>query len=117
MVFRRFSFFLAVRVVLVGLAIAATMWLLLEPGYHGATFVAGSILLLFSAELWRFVSRTNREIARFLDAARYADFRSASALMRSAPVLVNSGPPLPTFLSGCVVSAQVGKWKCADSTR
>lgn len=74
MVFRRFSFFLAVRVVLVGLAIAATMWLLLKPGYHGATFVAGSVLLLFSAELWRFVSRTNREIARFLDAARYADF-------------------------------------------
>jgi len=74
MVFRRFSFFLAVRVVLVGLAIAATMWLLLKPGYNGATFVAGSILLLFAAELWRFVSRTNRELARFLDAARYADF-------------------------------------------
>ena len=74
MVFRRFSFFLAVRVVLVGLAIAVTMWLLLKPGYHGATFVAGSMLFLFSAELWRFVSRTNREIARFLDAARYADF-------------------------------------------
>jgi nitrogen fixation/metabolism regulation signal transduction histidine kinase len=74
MVFRRFTFFLAVRVVLVGLAIAATMWLLLKPGYHGASFVVGSLLLLFSAELWRFVSRTNREIARFLDSARYADF-------------------------------------------
>jgi two-component system nitrogen regulation sensor histidine kinase NtrY len=74
MVFRRFTFFLAVRVVLMGLAIAATMWLLLKPGYHSATLIAASLLLLFSAELWRFVSRTNREIARFLDAARYADF-------------------------------------------
>lgn len=74
MVFRRFTFFLAVRVVLVGLAIAATVWLMLLPGYHSATIVAAVLLLLFSAELWRFVSRTNREIARFLDAARYADF-------------------------------------------
>lgn len=74
MVFKRFTLFLAIRVVLVGLAIAATIWLLLKPGYHSATIVAVTLLVLFSAELWRFVSRTNREIARFLDAARYADF-------------------------------------------
>ena len=74
MIFRRFTFFLALRVILVGLAIAATMWLLLMPGYHSATIIAVALLLLFSAELWRFVGRTNREIARFLDAARYADF-------------------------------------------
>ena len=74
MVFKRFTFFLAIRVVLVGVAIAASMWLLLKPGYHSGTMIAVALLLLFSAELWRFVNRTNREIARFLDAARYADF-------------------------------------------
>ena len=74
MVFKRFTLFLAIRVIFVGLAIAATVWLLLQPGYHSATLIAVSLLLLFAAELWRFVSRTNREIARFLDAARYADF-------------------------------------------
>ena len=74
MVFRRFTFFLAARVVLVGLAVAVTMWLILVPGYNAATLLAVIVLMLFSAELWRFVSRTNREIARFLDAARYADF-------------------------------------------
>lgn len=74
MVFKRFTFFLAVRVVLVGLAIGATVWLLLKPGYHSATLISITLLILFSAELWRFVGRTNREIARFLDAARYADF-------------------------------------------
>ena len=74
MIFRRFTFFLAVRVVLVGLSIAVTMWLALLPGYYSATILSATILVLFSAELWRFVSRTNREIARFLDAARYADF-------------------------------------------
>ena len=74
MVFKRFTLFLALRVVLVGLAITATVWLGLKPGYHSSTIIAGALLLLFAAELWRFVSRTNREIARFLDAARYADF-------------------------------------------
>jgi PAS domain-containing protein len=74
MVFRRFTFFLGIRVALVGVAVAAAVWLLLQPGYHSATLLALFALLLFAAELWRFVSRTNREIARFLDAARYADF-------------------------------------------
>ena len=74
MVFKRFTFFLAVRVVLVGVSIAVTMWLLLTPGYYSTTIIAVMTLVLFAAELWRFVSRTNREIARFLDAARYADF-------------------------------------------
>lgn len=74
MVFRRFTLFLAVRVVLLGAAIAATVWLLQQPGYHSATILAATALALFAAELWRFVSRTNREIARFLDAARFADY-------------------------------------------
>jgi nitrogen fixation/metabolism regulation signal transduction histidine kinase len=74
MIFKRFTMFLALRVALVGLAIAATMWLALKPGYYAATIVSIVLLLLLAAELWRFVSRTNREIARFLDAARYADF-------------------------------------------
>ncbi len=74
MVFRRFTFFLAVRVLLVGVAIAVSIWLLLRPGYHSATILALGILILFATELWRYVNRTNREIARFLDAARYADF-------------------------------------------
>lgn len=74
MVFKRFTIFLAIRVILVGLAIAISMWLVLKPGYYSATIIAVAMLLMFAAELWRFVSRTNREIARFLDAARYADF-------------------------------------------
>jgi two-component system nitrogen regulation sensor histidine kinase NtrY len=74
MVFRRFTLFLSVRVILLGVAIAVTVWLALRPGYYSATILAAITLALFAAELWRFVSRTNREIARFLDAARYADF-------------------------------------------
>ena len=62
MVFKRFTMFLALRVALVGLAIAATMWLALKPGYYAATIISIVLLLLVAAELWRFVSRTNREI-------------------------------------------------------
>jgi len=74
MIYKRFLILLTVRFVLVGLAMAFVVWLWLRPGYHSATLIALAVLILLIAELWRHVSRTNREIARFLDAARYADY-------------------------------------------
>ena len=74
MIFRRFIVILIVRLALVGATMAAFVWLVLIPGYHSAAMIAGAILILMAAGLWRFVSRTNREVARFLDAARYADY-------------------------------------------
>ena len=74
MIFRRFVVMLIVRLALTGTAMAGFVWLLLDPGFHSATVLAGLALLALAAELWRFVSRTNREVARFLDAARYADY-------------------------------------------
>ena len=74
MIFRRFVVSLIVRLVLTGAAMAAVVWFLLKPGYHSATAIAAAALVAMSAELWRYVSRTNREVARFLDAARYADY-------------------------------------------
>ena len=74
MIFKRFTLLLIVRLALVGLLMAALVWLVLVPGYHGATAIVAVVLLLSTTELWRFVSRTNREVARFLDAARYADY-------------------------------------------
>jgi nitrogen fixation/metabolism regulation signal transduction histidine kinase len=74
MIFRRFTILLIVRLSLVGVAMAAVAWLVIQPGLHSATLIAAAILTILIAELWRFVNRTNREVARFLDAARYADF-------------------------------------------
>ncbi|MCH9695327.1 MAG: histidine kinase [Gammaproteobacteria bacterium] len=74
MIFRQFTLLLIVRLTLVGFAMAVLVWLALRPGYHSAMLISGTILLLLSAELWRFVSRTNREVVRFLGAARYADY-------------------------------------------
>ncbi len=53
---------------------ATVVWMLLRPGLHSATIIAVVILVILTTELWTFVSRTNREVARFLDAARYADY-------------------------------------------
>ena len=74
MVYRRFSLLLAARLVLLGASIAAALWLLLQPGLHSATLLASGIVAAMAAELWWFISRTNREVARFLDAARHADY-------------------------------------------
>lgn len=74
MIFRRFVVALIVRLVLTGAAMTLVVWLLLIPGYHISMGIAAVLLGALVAELWRFVSRTNREVARFLDAARYADY-------------------------------------------
>lgn len=74
MVYKRFSVFLAIRLIILGIAIAAALWLLLRPGLHSSTLLALGIVAIAAAELWWFISRTNREVARFLDAARHADY-------------------------------------------
>lgn len=74
MIFRRFVVMLIVRLAFVGLIMAVVVWLLLQPGYHSATLLSSIVLAVVVAELWRFVSRTNREVARFLDAVRFADY-------------------------------------------
>ena len=74
MISRRYIVMLSLRFVLVGVAMVAVVWLWLRPGLHSATLLAAAVLALLGAELWHYVTRTNREIARFLDAARYADY-------------------------------------------
>ncbi len=74
MVYRSYSLFLALRLIVVALAIGTSLWLFMQPGLHSATAIALGVTGLTAAELWWFVGRTNREVARFLDAARYADY-------------------------------------------
>jgi nitrogen fixation/metabolism regulation signal transduction histidine kinase len=64
---------LAIRLVLVGATMAGVVWLVLLPGYHSATLLACFALAVLVLSLWRFVSRTNRDLARFLDAVRFGD--------------------------------------------
>lgn len=71
---RRFIVGVAIRLFLAGAALAVVMWLAPRGGYAVGAMVAAIIFLLLVAELWRYTSRTNREISRFLDAAANADF-------------------------------------------
>ncbi len=74
MAYRQFSVLLAARLTLVGISMALLIWLILTPGFIAATIIVAVIFAATAAELWRHVYRTNKEVTRFLDAARYADF-------------------------------------------
>jgi nitrogen fixation/metabolism regulation signal transduction histidine kinase len=72
--FNRFSALLSLRLAIIMMALVALGYFILSPGFHAATLLSVGIVSLLTYEVFRFVSRTNQEISRFLDAARYADF-------------------------------------------
>jgi nitrogen fixation/metabolism regulation signal transduction histidine kinase len=72
--FRKFSVLLAARWTLIMLTLVGLSRLISLPGYHAATALVGGILVFLGFETFQFVTRTNAELRRFLDAARYADF-------------------------------------------
>ena len=72
--FNRFSLLLALRLAVVMALLVALMFCVVQPGFHAATVLLLGLLALLVYEVFRFVSRTNHEVSRFLDAARYADF-------------------------------------------
>ena len=72
--FSRFGLLLALRLLLVVLAGLGTVGLALQSGYHAATLLLLAVTVVLAVEVHHFVARTNRELARFLDAVKYADF-------------------------------------------
>ncbi len=71
---RRFTVGLAARLILSGLAMAVVIWLVQSGGHLVGASIGAVVFLILAAELWRYVSRTNREVTRFLGAVRNADF-------------------------------------------
>jgi len=74
MEFRRFSLQLVSRFLIASLSMFGVVWFAVQPGYHGLTLIACLFLAWSLLVIWRHINRTNKELARFLDAARYADF-------------------------------------------
>ena len=72
--FKRFSFLLSLYLLAILLALMGLVFLFFTPGYHAATLLTLCIIAGLMFSVLRFISRTNAEISRFLDAARYADF-------------------------------------------
>ncbi len=72
--FKKFSFLISVRTILVMLNLVALTWFITSSGYHVTTVVFALLLLFQCTNLVQFVEKTNKELTRFLDAARYADY-------------------------------------------
>lgn len=70
----RFEFGLALRLVLIALLILACGWTLTQPGLAAARIVAGILVIVAAADLWHYLDRTNRAVARFIEAVRFEDF-------------------------------------------
>ncbi len=72
--FKRFSILLAARLLVIMAVLILLTYLITTPGYYAATLLVSLIVAGLAFEVFNFVSKTNAEITRFLDAARYADF-------------------------------------------
>ncbi|NVJ99853.1 MAG: PAS domain-containing protein [Alphaproteobacteria bacterium] len=72
--FKKFSLLLAGRLFVIMGALVLLTYLITTPGYYAATLLAFLITCGLTYEVIRFVSKTNAEVSRFLEAARYADF-------------------------------------------
>ncbi|MEH6585253.1 MAG: ATP-binding protein [Halioglobus sp.] len=74
MVFRSFPVQVGLRVVLFALVLMALAYLMQVPGYPTLRVILVLVVLSQLLEMFRYISRTNAELTRFLDAVRYADF-------------------------------------------
>ncbi|WNC73468.1 ATP-binding protein [Thalassotalea psychrophila] len=72
--FKKFSLMVALRTVMIMLTLILLTFLITTPGYHAATLLTSLFLIVQCIMVFRFITKTNAELARFLDAARYADF-------------------------------------------
>ncbi len=77
MAFKHFGLFIMFRLAALSLGIAGFVYAFNNPRYHVVTFLIFVIVIGLIYELWYFLSRTNREIARFLASAKYTDFNQS----------------------------------------
>lgn len=74
MAFKRFSLWLILRVTLILLSLSLLAWFTIQTGYVATSLLLGLLTGLQCWSLLRYVQRTNVELTRFFNAARYADF-------------------------------------------
>lgn len=72
--FKRFSFLLTVRLVLLFASVWSLVILIITPGFPAASLLIAGIACGQIFEIVRFVKLTNDDLSRFLDALRYGDF-------------------------------------------
>lgn len=76
MAFNDFRFRTALRVVFLGLTLASAVITGSMPEMYITSAIFGLIVVFQLAELFRFISNTNRKLTRFLESVKYSDFSS-----------------------------------------
>jgi len=76
MIFNDFRFRIALRVLLLGAAIAMFVYMVNRPNMIFAAGLTCLIIIGQLVELYRFTSLTNRKLTRFLESVKYSDFIS-----------------------------------------
>ena len=74
--FKDFRARVFIRVVFLGLTIALVIYMIGRPNMLFAAILTSVIIVFQLAELFRFVSQTNRKLTRFLESVKYSDFIS-----------------------------------------
>jgi len=72
--FNRFGVLLGIRLFFILLTLGLVGFLLITPGFQVVMLLALTVAVAMTVEVVRFISRTNQEVTRFLNAARYVDF-------------------------------------------
>ncbi len=75
-VFSDFRSRVILRVILLGLNMALFLYMLGNSNMLFAAILTALIILLQLAELFRYISQTNRKLTRFLESVKYSDFIS-----------------------------------------
>jgi len=73
---RRFALGLAARILLLFAGLAGFAWSLATPELGAVRIVTLLFALAAGAALWRYVQRTNLEVARFVDAIKFGDMQA-----------------------------------------
>ena len=77
MVFSDFRFQTILRVIMLAMTMAIGIYVSMLPGQYVTASIFLFIVVLQLAELFRFISNTNRKLTRFLESVKYSDFASA----------------------------------------
>lgn len=67
------------RTLLLGVSMTLLMYMVSKPNMLFASVLVGFVIVAQLAEIFRFVSQTNRKLTRFLESIKYSDFISGFA--------------------------------------
>jgi nitrogen fixation/metabolism regulation signal transduction histidine kinase len=74
--FNDFRTRVTLRVIFLGLSMGLFMYMITRPNMLFAAILTFVIIVLQLAEIFRFISQTNRKLTRFLESVKYSDFIS-----------------------------------------